>query len=278
MFDTHCHLNFSRLQERIEQVVAEAETAEVTHIVVPGTDVTTSQKAVEIAGTYAHIYAAVGIHPHHVFEFGQRSTVDSQQSVDRSLSSIEQLLTNDKVVAVGEIGMDKHSYGKTRHEDYAVTEEFVKTQKLFLGRQIELAVNYKKSIIFHNREAKEDLLPIVSKLWDEGLCGRTVFHCCEPDKEILKFAKEHKIFIGVDGDITYMPAKQEFIREVPLEMLVLETDAPFLLPEPLRTQKKFPNEPKNLSLINGSIAQLLSIEPGELAKILFKNSMRLFAL
>lgn len=275
MFDTHCHLNFSRLQERLDEIVTEARKSGVTHIVVPGTDITTSQKAVEIASKYPNIYAAVGIHPHHAFE---HSIKRKAESVKEELKEIESLLTHEKVVAVGEIGMDKHTYGKTRHKNYVVTDEFISVQKLFLAEQIKLAVNYKKSVIFHNREAKEDLLPIVSELWDECLAGRSVFHCSEPDKEILKFAKAHRMFIGIDGDVTYTFAKQEFIKEVPLEMLVLETDAPFLLPEPLRSEKKFPNEPKNLSLLNYSIAQLLSIEPGELAKITFENSMKLFGL
>lgn len=273
MFDTHCHLNFKRFEDNLTQVITDANTAGVSHIVVPGTDVATSQKAVEIAEKYETIYAAVGIHPHHVFEhIAKRETLN----VKREIEVLETLLTHEKVVAMGEIGMDWHSYGKTRHENYAVSDEFVRVQKLFLEEQIKLAITHKKSIIFHNREAKEDILPIVSKLWDERLRGRSVFHCCEPDEDLLTFANEHKMYLGVDGDITYSPAKQEFIKKVPLEMLVLETDAPFLLPEPLRSEKKFPNEPKNIPLIAEFIARLLHISTEKLGTITTENAKNLF--
>ncbi len=269
MFDTHCHLNFNRFKDILSDVVTAARRGGVSHIVIPGTDVESSQKAVEIAEQYENMYAAVGIHPHHVFTVGAHH--------DAPLL-IEALLQNPRVVAVGEIGIDCHSYKKTKYEEYAVTEEFLSVQKELFEKQIRLAIAYDKSVIIHNREAKADLLPILSRAWDEKLRGRSVFHCCEPDDELLTFAKEHGMYLGVDGDITYTPAKQEFIKRVPLEMLVLETDAPFLLPEPLRSEKKFPNEPKNLPLIADCIAKILTISTHKLATTTMENSKRLFGL
>ena len=105
-----------------------------------------------------------------------------------------------------------------------------------------------------------------------------VFHCCEPDEELLAHAKEHHIFIGVDGDVTYSKKKQEFIKNVPLDMLVLETDSPFLLPEPLRSQKKFPNEPANIAVIAKFITHLCGVNIEDLQRITTDNAHRLFSL
>jgi len=138
-------------------------------------------------------------------------------------------------------------------------------------------VNYlQNKFIIHNREATDDVLKILSDNWDIKLAERTVFHCCEAEELLLSFAKEHNIFIGVDGDITYDLNKQEFIKRVPLDMLVLETDSPFLLPEPLRSQKKYPNEPKNISVNVNFISRLLNISGKEIQEKTTKNAKRLF--
>ena len=131
-------------------------------------------------------------------------------------------------------------------------------------------MKYKKSLIFHNREAKKDFLEVVNE-FVKDLSGRAVFHCCEPDQELLDYAKSHKFFIGVDGDINYRQDKQEFIKNVPLEMLVLETDSPFLAPD-----RKFPNEPKNISVVVEFIGNILNIPEEELAKITTGNAKKLF--
>lgn len=273
MFDTHCHLNFKAFKKTLAEVLARAKEKGIVHIVVPGTDVKTSQKAAEIAENHENIYAAVGIHPHHVYELLNPQTL---HSIEDDLKQLKVLLSHQKVIAVGEIGMDRHTYEATKYESYTVDERFIDLQKELLEKQIDLAITYKKSLILHNREAKNDLLPILSAKWDSILEGRTVFHCCEPDEELLEFAKKHKMFIGVDGDITYREDKQQFIQKIPLEMLVLETDSPFLLPDPLRAEKKYPNKPENIQLISEYIAGILKIEPKKLQEITAENSMRLF--
>jgi TatD DNase family protein len=179
-------------------------------------------------------------------------------------------------VAVGEIGMDRHEYTQTKYENYAVDEDFIELQRGLLEGQIDLAIKYGKSVIFHNREAKKDVLHIVQKKWSDTLRGHAVFHCCEPDPELLEFAKKHEMYLGVDGDVTYFKEKAEFIKTVPLDMLVLETDAPFLLPEPYRTQKLFPNEPKHIKYIAEYIAKLKGITVEELVFHTTKNAFKLF--
>ncbi len=135
-------------------------------------------------------------------------------------------------------------------------------------------------MIIHNREAKKDLLEILSNNHQLLRPYSAVIHCCEPDKTLLTFAKSHKMFIGVDGDITYYKEKQEFIKTVPLNMLVLETDSPFLMPRLLsggRPSLRY-NEPKNILLIAEFIAKLKNISIEEIAKTTTENAKRLFRI
>ncbi|MFA5770171.1 MAG: TatD family hydrolase [Patescibacteria group bacterium] len=296
MFDTHCHLNFGAFDGRVGDVINEAKRAGVNQIVIPGTDIPTSEKAVAIAEKFEGIYAAVGIHPHHVFEIyatpprgplaipqKQKSSlgvIPAEAGIQANLIQLEKLLSHPKVVAIGEVGIDRHIYQKTKYPDYKIAEEFVELQKIFLKEQIKLAIKYDKSLILHNREAKVDMLEVLNNIWDKKLEGRSVFHCCEPDPEVLKFAQEHKMFIGIDGDITYYKEKQEWIKTVPLEMLVLETDSPFLMPRLLsgeRSDIRY-NEPKNIPLISEFVADLKGISINQLIDTTTKNAEILFRL
>lgn len=284
--DTHCHLNFSRFKKKVDEVIAAARSAGVIHIVIPGTDVMSSQKAVEIARRNEGIYAAVGIHPHHALSpviprSSAQQNDEGSCSQDFSVAQIEKLLRNDKngvIVAVGEIGLDRHTYKQTKYENYHVNEAFIDAQKKLFETQFRLAKKYKKSIIIHNREAKDDILLLIENNWSDELKNRAVFHCCEPDLELLDFAQEHGIFIGVDGDITYWKEKTQFIKKVPLEMLVLETDAPFLLPEPLRSEKKYPNVPANIPLIAQFVSEVKGVSLEKLSEQTTANAHTLFNL
>ena len=135
-------------------------------------------------------------------------------------------------------------------------------------------------MILHNREAKKEILEALIKPADaKALAGKAVFHCCEPDFELLNFAIKYHIYIGVDGDVTFNQEKQEFIKKVPLDLLVLETDSPYLLPRPprkpacwrcgrselLRSKKAYPNKPENIKIIAKFIAQLCG-QPVDLIK------------
>lgn len=254
-------------------MIAQATDTGVTDIVVPGTDIKTSIKALEIAKLHDNVYAAVGIHPHHVYECNVKRETCNVRNI---IKEIESLLSHPKVVAIGEVGLDKHYYQETKYADYTVSPEFIYLQKELLTAQIKLAIKYKKSLILHNREAKKEFLEIMTENWDEMLAYKTVFHCCEADQDLLSFAREHHIFIGVDGDVTYDLQKQEFVKTVPLDLLVLETDSPYLLPEPLRSQKKFPNEPKNISIIAQYISTLKNVSIKRLIEATTVNARRLF--
>ena len=277
MFDTHCHLNFHNFKNSLKDVIARAGSVGVSHITIPSTDVNTSIDAVSIAQTNKNIYCAVGIHPHHIFKYQtEKHNISDDAFVKNEIQKINDLAKKDKVVAIGEIGLDRHYYSKTKYSDYQINEEFLSLQKDFFIKQIEIAANNKKSLILHNREASDEFLKVFDNVWRDGFKERTVFHCCEPKKNLLEYARTKKIFIGVDGDVTYNKKKEDFVKEIPLDLLVLETDSPFLTPEPERSNKKFPNEPKNLQIVAAFIAKKLSISEEELKKITFENSKRLF--
>jgi TatD DNase family protein len=283
MFDTHCHLNFSAFDGILEKVIFEAKNEGVEKFVVPGTDVETSKKAVEIAKKYEEVFAAVGIHPHHIYEVkSQKAKVKSYNlklKINKLIEEMENLLKEEKVVAVGEIGLDRHIYQKTKYKDYKIDEEFIALQKEVFLAQLDLAKKYKKTVIIHNRQAKDDLLKILNTCY-LLLDTPMVFHCCESDFDLLNFAKKNHIYIGVDGDVTYDPKKQAFVKEIPLSLLVLETDSPFLTPAPLRNDQKtkFPNTPKNLSLIAQKVAKIKEEKVEKIMEITKENGERLFGV
>ncbi len=274
MFDTHCHLNFQAFDKNVEEVVSYAVSKGINFFVIPGTDFETSQKAVKIAGRFENIFAAVGIHPHHAFKLKGAD----EELIKEEVKKIALLSADKNVVAIGEVGVDRHVYKKTKYENYKIDEKFIDLQKKLLKSQIKTALEQNKSLILHNRQAKSDLLQILEEVWDDKLVGKTVFHCCEPDPDLLDFAKQKKIFLGFDGDLTYNPEKQIFIKKIPLDLLVFETDSPFLTPEPIRSKKRFPNEPANLVYILEMASYLLKIPFEKLKEISLENSLKLFGL
>lgn len=278
LFDTHCHLNFSRFKSTSEEVIQQAQQAGVTQIVIPSTDLATSVRALEIAKSHENIYCAVGIHPHHIFEYLAQDEASAASRLEHDLKAIELMLGDPKVVAVGEVGLDRHYYTNTKYEQYQISDSFIALQKQMLEKQIQLAVQYKKSLILHNRETSDEMLDVLSSTWDDSLKGRSVFHCCEPQPELLEFARAHHMYLGIDGDITYTSAKQEFIQSVPLDMLVLETDAPYLLPEPYRTRREFPNTPARLKDICHFVADVRGEAADVLAARTTQNACSLFAI
>jgi TatD DNase family protein len=198
--------------------------------------------------------------------------------VNNFLQSVEELIKNPKVIAIGETGIDKHQYQKTHYQNYSVTNEFLNLQKICFREQIRLAVKHQKTLIIHNREAAPELLQILEENWHPFLEGRSVFHCCEPVDSLLEFAINNKIYIGVDGDVTYDKAKQAFAKKIPLDLLVLETDSPYFTPEPLKSKGVTLNEPKNLTIIEEFLTILTKQPIGNVRKMSSKNSSILFKL
>ncbi len=271
LIDTHTHLQFKAFEGKVAEIIQSAKNVGIEKMIVVGTNIETSRKAIALAEKFDELYAAIGIHPHHVFPF--LGTLGALEAI----SELESLIKHPKVTAIGETGLDRHIYEKTHYKNYKITEEFIDLQKVFFKAQINLAIKHQKSLIIHNREAVSELLEILEANWDPFLGQRSVFHCSEPDQKILDFALKHQVFIGIDGDITYNRKKQEFFKKVPLDSLVLETDSPYFLPEPLKSKNTAPNEPKNLRIIAEHIAWLKQTSLDHILSTTTANALQLFS-
>ncbi len=177
--DTHSHIQFKTFDNDRDEIIQNSLTAGVEAIVAVGTDLSSSKRAVEVAEKYPSVYASVGIHPHHVFSY-QSAVISYQQEMEE----IEILVKNQKVIAIGETGLDAHPYPSTKYPNYKVTEDSIKLQEKVFIEQIKLALQYQKTLIIHNRGMADHLIEILKQYWDPFLSGRSVFHCCEPDKKI----------------------------------------------------------------------------------------------
>ncbi|MBI2021282.1 TatD family hydrolase [Candidatus Daviesbacteria bacterium] len=273
LFDTHSHIQFKIFNSIRNRVIKDSSRVGVNKIIAVGTNLETSKKAVEVAKIYPEVFASVGIHPHHVFDH-----FHSQIDIRNHLIEIEGLLGKEKVVAIGETGMDKYEYPKTKYKNYQIHEDFIALQKELFELQIKLAIKYQKALIIHNRKAVKETLEILNKNWDRSLEGHAVFHMCEPDERLLSFAIKNKVFISFGGDITYNQKRQNFLKQVPLELLVLETDSPFCVPQPLKSKKSSLNTPANLKIIAEKVAEILKADPKEIEKITFENGKKLFGI
>ena len=305
MIDTHSHIQFKVFDKTRRKVLERAKNVGVEKIIAVGTDLESSKKAVEIAQIYPEVFASVGIHPHHVFPFTEQTEIATSAlpprndviAISRSeeaISELEGLINHPKVVAIGETGIDKHIYKITKYPNYLISNQFLNLQKEMFGLQIKLALKHGKALIIHNRKAAKETLEVLEKNWDDKLKSRSVFHFCDPDLRLFDYAISHNIFIGADADVLTDANKQEFVKNIPLELLVLETDSPFMLPESSPSvslrgsadrrrrgnldsgQARMTNEPANLKLILEFISKLLKTKPDKLEREVSKNCKNLF--
>ncbi|GAX59849.1 deoxyribonuclease [Candidatus Scalindua japonica] len=252
IIDTHAHLDFPDFKDDIDVVIKRAEEVGVEYIINVGTSVGTSVKSLELAKNYDHIYASVGIHPN----------AASNVSTDDWLR-LEALAVEDKVVAIGETGLDYYR-DRSKKEDQ---------QRLFL-KHIELAERHHLPVIIHNREASEDCLEIVRQY-----SGRVngVIHCFAGSKDDAKEFLEHGFYISFAGPITFPKAEnlREALKAVPVEKLLLETDCPFLAPQPKRGKR---NEPSYLQCTIPVLAELYKLSEEDIKRITSLNAMTLFGI
>lgn len=251
LFDTHCHLNIARHFPDPDAEIARARAAGVTRMALVGIDPPTNESAVEIAARHEGVYAIVGLHPTEAAHF-----------TPQVLGQIEHLLSHPKSVALGEIGLDYHW-------DDATPEQ----QKAALHAQLDLAETLNKPVVFHCRKAYDDLLDIL-----EARPPRPyLFHCFSGDAGHADRVKSLDGTIGIDGPITYKKSDdlRAIVHEWPRDRLVLETDSPYLTPEPYRGK---PNSPAYVPLINAELARVWGISPDEAAAKTTANAMRFFGL
>ena len=276
--DTHCHLNFKAFAGGEAKIIKRAVEAGVSKFVIPGTDIPTSEKALKIAQENTEAYAVVGIHPHHIHNY---SIMEFDKQLSADVAKLKDMVIDQKVLGIGEVGLDKHTYYASKHGDgIEITSEVFEMQKKMFLSQAKLAIESGKCLVVHNREAKDDLINLINenKHIFEGLKQRLVFHCCEAEAELLEIAQKYGFFIGVDGDVTYDQGKQEFVKKIPIDMLLLETDAPYILPEPLKSLRKYPNVPANIPIIASFIASLLNITLDEVEAHTTANAKKIFGI
>ena len=253
IFDTHSHYDDGAFDADRESLLKGLEEKGVGIVVTVGADIATSQRAIDLAETYEHVYAAIGVHPN---EVGGMEEKDIQWLREHS--------SEGKVVAIGEIGLD-----------YYWKEPEPELQKIWFQEQIALAREVKLPIIFHSREAAEDTMRIIqdTKAYE---CGG-VIHCYSYSKEMAREYVKMGYFIGVGGVVTFKNGRKlkETVEAIPIENIVLETDCPYLAPEPNRGKR---NDSSNLIYVAEEIARLKGMTAEEVIEITEKNARRLYRL
>lgn len=251
LFDTHTHLDAAQFDEDREEVIARALEQGVSRMINIGFNRETIPTTMELAEKYDFIYAAVGWHPQ-----------DAVTMRPEDLDWIAELCRHDKVVAIGEIGLDY--YWDTSPQD---------VQQSVFRQQIGLARNLQMPIVIHNRDAHADVVRILREEHAEEVGG--VMHCFSGSWEIAKQCLDLCFYISFGGPITYKNAKQpkEVLSQVPLDRLLIETDSPYLTPHPFRGIR---NETGYVRLVAEAAAALKGLELEELSKITFQNALNCF--
>lgn len=251
MIDTHAHLQDQAFKPDQDTAIQRALTAGIQHIIIVGYDYISSQAAVTLAQCQATLFAAVGIHPH-----------DAGAWQDNTSQLLLDLSRQNKVVAIGETGLDYYRNLSPRE-----------IQKKVFTAQLELARKISLPVIIHSRDAGEEVLGFVQDF--PGVTG--VIHCFSGTLfEARKFI-ELGWYLGITGSVTFPKATvlREVVRDIPLERLLLETDAPYLAPQPHRGQR---NEPSYLGYVASLVAELKKIEVSVVAKQTTANARKLFKL
>ena len=252
IFDSHAHYDADQFASDREAVLSALPAAGVGLVVDPGCDVASSREAAALAERFDHVYAAAGIHPE-----------DCAGCTDADFDAIRELCCREKVVAVGEIGLDYY-WKENPPRDF---------QEQVFRRQIELALELDLPVIIHDREAHGDSLRIV--LDYPGLRG--VFHCFSGSPEMAQELLKRGWYLGFDGPITYKNAKRapEVAAITPLDRIVIETDAPYMAPVPFRGKR---NDSRLLPYVVEKLAEWKGVTPEEMTDITWQNGKRLFGL
>ena len=252
IFDTHAHYDAEQFASDREAVLTALPAAGVGLVVDPGCDVASSREAAALAERFDHVYAAVGIHPE-----------DCAGCTDADFDAIRELCRREKVVAVGEIGLNYY-WKENPPRDF---------QEQVFRRQIELALELDLPVIIHDREAHGDSLRIV--LDYPGLRG--VFHCFSGSPEMAQELLKRGWYLGFDGPITYKNAKRapEVAAITPMDRIVIETDAPYMAPVPFRGKR---NDSRLLPYVVEKLAEWKGVTPEEMTDITWQNGKRLFGL
>ncbi|MCH5252573.1 MAG: TatD family hydrolase [Lachnospiraceae bacterium] len=253
IFDTHSHYDDEAFHDDREALLSGLREKGVGWLVNVGADIATSKQALELAEQYDFIYAALGVHPS-----------ETEGLTEQDMDWIRENCHSEKVVAVGEFGLDYHWETPDRQ-----------CQKKWFLRQIELAKEVNLPIIIHSRDAAEETMEILRQT--KAYEGGGVIHCYSYSPEMAKTYIDMGFYIGVGGVLTFKNAKKlkRTVEEIPLEKIVLETDCPYMAPEPNRGKR---NDSSYLIYVAEKIGELKGIEPEEVIRITTENARALYRL
>lgn len=255
-FDTHAHYNDEKFDEDREQIIQETYKSGISKFVVAGYNIESSKKAIELSNKYEFMYSICGISPNDVPQSEEELWKDIEE-----ISKIIKQNNNKKLVAIGEIGLD-----------YYWKKENKELQKQAFIAQIKLANELNLPIVIHSRDASVDMIQILK---DNPVNKKGIFHCCQLNQELVRQALELGFYISFAGPITFKNSKNapDVVKMVPLEKIVIETDSPYLSPEPNRGKR---NDSRNVKYVAEKIAEIRDASIEEIAKITYENAIRIF--
>ena len=248
--DSHCHLYMGSWSKDLDVVIARANVVGVGKIICPGIDIESSWQSLTIAKNHINVFAAAGIHPH-----------DAEDAPADFTNQLRDILVQPKIVAVGEIGLD--FYRNISDAD---------TQRNVLKKQLQLAYEMNLPVIIHNRNADDDIIQVIK----EAKSVRGVAHCFSSDLKIAEVLIELGLYISFAGNITYKNSNlADVAKKIPLDRLLIETDAPFLSPVPYRGKE---NEPSHVKIVAKKVAECRGVSVEEIEVATQKNTETLFNL
>lgn len=253
LIDSHAHLDMKDYKNDIEEVLERALDAGVTHIIAVGIDIPSSLKALELAKKYDFVYSTIGYHPH-----------NADNCDFDTLSELSKLASEPKVIAWGEIGLDFYRL-------YSPAERQIEAFEL----QLDMAIKFNLPVIIHDREAHREVFNIIKKYEDKNLNG--VIHCFSGDYDLAMEFINMGYYISIPGTVTYKKAQtvHEVTKKIPLEYMLIETDAPFLAPVPKRGKR---NEPSFVAYTAQEISRLRGIKIEDFGRQTSENAKKLFNL
>jgi len=258
LIDTHCHIHESDYPLDTDEVIDHAHKAGVEQIICVGTNLENSKLALDLAAKHDGIFASIGVHPHY-----------AREDIGELERFVELLYPENKLIAIGEIGLDYHYPNDPSHDD----------QIKVLKQQIELALKHDLPIIFHVRDAYDDFWKVLDSFKDDGRQIRGVLHCFTDTVENMKEGLRRGFYISLNGISTFTHDKlqKEMFEAIPLDKILLETDAPWLTPYPLRGRTKI-NEPAYIREIAEFNSKTRHTSFEEIADVTTSNAYRLFNL
>jgi TatD DNase family protein len=251
LVDTHTHIDMDNYKDNFGEILEEAKEYGVEKLVIPGVEPSGFERIVMLCEKYENVYGSVGVHPTEAKKFNQAAE-----------DKMREYLKHPKIAAVGEIGLD-----------YYWDKSFKELQKEVFERQINIAKEFNKPVLVHDRESHEDVFEILKKTNAKGV----VMHCFSGSPEFALECVKEGFYIALGGVVTFKNAKEmkEVAKVVPLENLLLETDAPYLAPVPYRGKE---NRPAYVKFVAQEIAQLRGISFEEVSRVTTENAVKLLGL